>query len=302
MPHRRFDSGLTLVELMIALLLSAIVTVQVLAMMSNSTRDYFTQKRMLEGQISGRLIADMAMRDVRAAGFLVPAIVGISSIDGGPANPDALCTSDPAAISEPTVTLVLDRLVGAPLTVSLGSSSTVEVADADKDIDGNGVGDFVVGAGIVVSDGTRTHCARIQALAPGEIQFTPATPVGFNAATPQARAIPAVIYELTGAGLTRNSILISPSVEDFQVEFGVDTSGDGILDRLIGEFPIDDLNAVGSTPIQLVQVSVLTRTIDPDPNLNTPGRPGVANRAASGVPDAFRRRLITVSASPRNLL
>ncbi len=61
MPHRRFDSGLTLVELMIALLFSSVVTVQVLSMMSNSTRDYFTQKRMLEGQISGRPCSSRSM-------------------------------------------------------------------------------------------------------------------------------------------------------------------------------------------------------------------------------------------------
>ena len=130
----------------------------------------------------------------------------------------------------------------------------------------------------------------------------PSSPGGFVASVPNVRAVPAVIYEITAAGLTRNAILISSGVEDFQVEFGVDTTGDGILDRAdANEYPINDLNVSGSVNLEVVEISVLVRAATPDPDLNAPGRPAVANRNASGVADSIRRRLVTVSSSPRNL-
>ena len=51
-----------------------------------------------------------------------------------------------------------------------------------------------------------------------------------------------------------------------------------------------------------VQLSVLTRTIDEDPQITGSGRQGVANRNPSGAPDAYRRRLVTLAVAPRNLL
>ena len=303
MTHpRSHEAGFTLVELMTALTITVVVTVYVLGVMTTQERSYYAQKHALESQIDARLIADMVMRDVRAAGFLVPAIVGISSRDGGTANSDVLCTSDPAAISENTVTGATDRLNGAPLIVSLDTSDIVEVDDGEKDIDGDGNDDFVVGSGIIVSDGTTTHCARVVALGADEIQFAPATLGGFSAAVPLARAMPAVIYEITGGALRRNTLPLSTGVEDFQVEFGVDTTGNGILDKSdANEFPINDLNVSGSNGVELVQLSVLTRSAVADPELNTPGRPSAANRLASGISDSFRRRRITVGVSPRNL-
>ena len=299
--RRRNEAGLTLIELMTALFISALVTVQVLAMMSATKESYYAQKRVLETQIDARLIADMVMRDLRGSGFMVPAMAGISSRDGALVGPDALCTSD-SAVDETKLTEAVQPLNGAPLMVTLASTDTVQVADNEKDLDRDGDEDFVVGAGIIVSDGTRTHCARIVSLGSNSIKFTPATPAGFTAAVPNARAIPAVIYEITANGLMRNAILLSSNVEDFQVEFAVDTTGDGIIDPGAGEFPIHDLNATGTTAIRGVQLSVLSRTSLADPNINTPGRPAVANRTASGTADFFLRRLVTVTAAPRNLL
>jgi prepilin-type N-terminal cleavage/methylation domain-containing protein len=299
MHRRRRAAGFTLIELMIALVMVAVITIQVLAMMSAQEHTYYAQKRALETQLDARLIADMVMRDVRGAGFMLPRTVGISTRDGGNNGADVLCVSDPAAISETFLDGATDRLAGAPLAAALGSQAQVQVDDADKDIDGDGTDDFVAGSGIIISDGTQTWCARVDTLGLDQINFIPTISGGW-VPTAAARVVPAVIYELDAGELRRNALLVSDGVEDFQVEFGVDTSGDGIIGG--GEFPIHDLNASGSDSIQLVRVSVLTRTATADEELTTPGRPGVANRNASGAADSFRRRLVTVGASPRNLL
>ena len=298
------SGGFSLIEVMVALVILAVITVKVLGVMSSQEQTYYAQKRALESQTDARLIADLMLRDVRAAGFMVPQTLGISSRDGGTVAADALCTSEPLAISEDFLDGASERLAGAPFSADLGPGTSVQIADADKDIDGDGTDDFVLGGGIILSDGTRTHCARIETLGSGAIGYLPATPSGFTIPAANGRAVPAIVYELTGTGLTRNDLLVSRSIEDFQVEFGVDTSGNGVLAAgpfPSGEYPVHDLNDSGTDDIQLVRLSVLARSATEDAELQTPGRPAVANRSASGTPEAFRRRLVTVATSPRNL-
>ena len=133
-----------------------------------------------------------------------------------------------------------------------------------------------------------------------DITFTPSTPGGFVANTPAARALPAVIYEHTGSNLTRNNELISPQVEDFQVEFHVDADDNGVISG--GETTwIHGLTA-NTDRVREVRLSVLTRTAQADPLMNGNGRQGVANRNGAGARDQFRRRLVTVRVAPRNML
>ena len=130
------------------------------------------------------------------------------------------------------------------------------------------------------------------------IGFTPGTASGFPALT--TRAVPATIYQLTGSGLERNKQLLTSQVEDVQVEFGLDSNGDGVIAG--GEFPVHDISGANASRIRLVRLSVLTRTAREDPAITGPGRQKVANRNASGAPDAYRRRLAVLRAAPRNLL
>ena len=108
------------------------------------------------------------------------------------------------------------------------------------------------------------------------------------------------MYELTAGILTRNTLVLSSLLEDVQVEFGVDVDGDGQLGA--GEFPIHDLNASNPSAVLSVRLSVLTRTAAGEPGTMGPGRQAVANRAASGVGDTFKRRLVNLTVTPPNLL
>ena len=148
-----------------------------------------------------------------------------------------------------------------------------------------------MGGGIILAGGTASHCARITAVSTGSISFTPATPAGFNLVN--GRATPAVIYQLVGTDLKRNGLLLATGVEDVQVEFGVDTNGDGLLGG--GEFPLNSLAGADLTRIRRVRLSVLTKTLRADEALAGPGRQALANRTA-GTADKFRRRLGVVVA------
>ncbi len=298
---RRDQQGFTLLELMLALLILAVVTGQVMAMSAVQFRTYVTHERVLDAQEDSRLVTDAMLRDLRMAGFMVPAFAGTSSVDGGAVAADVLCVSDPGAIGEAALATANARFDRASLAATLGGSAgTVQLTTSEMDIDGDGAGDFGVGTGIIISNGAQSHCARITAIAGGSVQFVPATPGGFNVSPPTARAVPAHVYELVAGNLTRNTLALSSLVEDVQVEFGVDANGDGQLGA--GEFPIHDLNASDPSAILSVRLSVLARTSAGEPETLGPGRQAVANRAASGVADTFKRRLVSVTVTPPNML
>jgi hypothetical protein len=137
---------------------------------------------------------------------------------------------------------------------------------------------------------------------------------------PQLRAVPAHVYELNEATLElrRNGLLFASSIEDFQIEYWLDNAGtpNGTQDGDT-EFPVNDLRQPdppsGLIPanmeqIRRVRISVLARTEREEEQISTAhgmllgGRPQLANRSASNVPDRFRRRSFSASILPRNLV
>ena len=303
MKRQAHSSGFSLIELMVAMTVLSIVMVGVLNIFSNQKRGYITQKRMLDAQGDARLIGDMMFYDIRMAGFMVPQFTSLASSDGGTSGSDSLCTSDPTIIDDTILDLVNDRFDGAVFGSDIGANeSTIQIAGAERDIDGDGSVDFAIGRGIIISDGTKSHCARVTTITATNLGFTPNTPSAFAATAASGRAIPATIYELSGLQLTRNNLQLSLGVEDIQIEFGIDANDDGQIAG--GEFPIHDLDGYNPAQIRTVRLNVLTRTSSQDEALaaSGPGRQAVANRVAASSSDAFRRRLITVTAAPRNLL
>jgi hypothetical protein len=227
--------------------------------------------------------------------------MGISGIDGGPNSPDVLCLSDPSVISDAAITGANGPLSGATLGATLtAGATTVTLVASTKDFDGDGDpnDDFLVGNGIIVSDGTSHHCARIEGFTGGNPDIDPSPPAGFSIAAGAGRAVPAVIYELDANGLTRNSVVLSRQVENLQVEYAVDTDDDGSIGP--GEFPIHDISASDPTLIRGIQLSVLTRTLTEDPRNLSSRMPSAGNHAA-GATDNFLRRRFTTNGVPRNL-
>jgi prepilin-type N-terminal cleavage/methylation domain-containing protein len=294
------SDGFTIAELMVSLVIMVIVASQLTLILLTQNRVYAEQKRVLSAQEDARLVAEIIAADLRAAGFLVPHSVGISSRDGGTTGSDAICVSDPARIADSKVedaTRFFDRV---QVTDDLAtSSSEVEIDSFDIDQDGNN--DFFAGAGIIISDGTSSHCARIEAVDVGnhKIQFAPSTPAAdFSVASGSGRATPALIYEVSSSGLLRNGSLLSPRVENLQIQYAIDVDGNGMIED--DEFPIDDLEGNDASQIFGVQLSVITRSSQLDPQFSGLGMPKSANHLGAAA-DGYRRRVVTVNVAPRNL-
>jgi prepilin-type N-terminal cleavage/methylation domain-containing protein len=323
--RRTKELGFTLIELMIATAILGVVTSQVFMVMNTQKRVYISSERVLDVQEDSRTVLDLLTFDTRMAGFMVPEPTGVSSFDGGAANPDSLCISDSSYFDFPTggapsdaLDIAAEHFDASGIPVALQAASvTVTTLDIDSD---NGANDFGVGRGVIISDGVRSHCARILTNVGNQITFTPNIPFPGNYVQANVRVVPAIIYELNANGnpnanqLTRNGLMLSSAVEDLQVEYWVDNSALGNLNGVIDdatEFPIDDLNnppgpqAMDTSAIRRIRISVITVTDQNEGavsrlNLNQQ-RPASANRAA-GIPDAFKRRRFTTSILPRNLL
>ncbi len=291
--------GFTLIEIMVAVTIMAILTAQLLMVFSTQHVNTTRQERVTEVQQDARLVMEMMLVDARLAGFMVPSIAAVSSIDGGNNGSDVFCASDPRAINEGSLAAASSLFDRALLQVVLGpSQGSVTLVASTMDIDSNGTDDFTVGGGIIISDSTKTHCARIGSIAGNAISFTPNTPLGFSASTAQGRAVPALIYQVTADGLERNGVTLSTQVEDLQAEFGVDVNADG---EVVGaEFPIHDLDASDLSLVRTVRLTITTRTPSEDPLFTGSGFPAAANRLA-GAADGFRRRRVAAGAVLRNL-
>jgi hypothetical protein len=195
--------------------------------------------------------------------------------------------------------------------------------------------------GVIVArrDGSASFCARLTNFVtpvvggPSTLTLAAGDLPNFSAGALSLVAVPAIVYEWqkdpdplsTNPGLLlRNGVPISAQIEDLQVEFWVDTAVGNYPNGVIEgqEFPRHGLLAFPAPPaappsvelpkvnhtsrIRNVRISVVARGDLPDEVAGNQvvargRRPAVANRPA-GPPDAFTRRIYTVSLLPRNLL
>lgn len=304
MRNEQREQGFTLVEILIALAIFGVVIAQAFAVFGAQHLTYTGTERSIEVQQDVRLVTDAVLSDIRMAGYMVPKQAGISSLDGGVNGPDMLCISDPTKIADAEAASATVRFGGARVQASVsGGNLSVNLEDADMDIDGDGDSDFIVGEGVIIVDGTNSLCAvvtSITGVSNDVVNFAPGAPngVGFAVAAGSGRAVPAVVYRLVGSDLMRNNLRLSNQVEDLQVEFGIDGDSDGQIaaaeyrDGMQGNDPLDLLQ---------VRLSVIARADREDDELLTGGRPAAANRNA-GPNDGFRRRRVTATIIPRNLL
>ena len=322
--------GFTLIELLIATAVLSIVTAQVFMVLNTQKRVYISNERVLDVQEDSRTVLDLLTFDTRMAGFMVPKIAALSSVDGGANAADSFCISDVSYFDFPTGGAPSQSLDSAsePFNTagvtSFAGNNAVNAATLD--VDGvNGTNDFGgAGRGIILSDGVRSHCARITNIVGNQITYTPARPPGPGFVTANTRVVPAVIYEHNDMNavppalplsLTRNGLVLATGVEDLQIEYWVDNSPIGLLNGVVDdatEFPVDDLNnqpgaaTMDTSAIRRIRISVITRTDRTEGGVsqefNTQRRPANANRVRSDTADQFKRRRFRTSVLPRNLL
>ncbi len=317
MRKPRRSAGFTLMELMVAMAVMGIITAQLMLVFTTQRRATVVNDRVLDVQEGARVVVNLISYDARMAGMMVPRRAGISSVDGGASDPDRICISDSSYFFIPldgTESPAFDNRDSHFDQASVTEIQNAYVRVETTDIDGDGAAiDFVTDGGVIVSNGNRTHCARIEAIVGDRIDFVAGHEMagGLFPSTNEVRAVPAIVYELdpNTLTLTRNGVTLATSIEDLQIEYWVDAQvEDG---QIAGtEFPIHDLNAdpggwlINTELIRRVRLSVTSRTDAGDLQegviFNRFSRPATANRDG-GAPDEFRRRRFSASVAPRNM-
>ena len=149
-------------------------------------------------------------------------IAGIAARKRGDRGPLTHRLTPRSYFSPQTLADAIDHFTRAQATTLTTTTVTLTAGHLDVDGDANdpATGDFAVQGGLILSDGTRSHCARITSISIplNRITFTPSLPTSAASwVTAQIRAVPAVIYEIgssCGAGLTRNCQLLSNRGEE----------------------------------------------------------------------------------------
>jgi len=326
--------GFTLIELMITVGLLGLASMGMFSAFDSQKAVYNSNERLIETQEDARLVLDLIAFDARMAGFMVPPVAAISSFDGGAANPDRLCVSDSGYFDLPDQATPITSINSLGERFHKANSQQVQAATANTvtvqslDIDANTDGQLGEnhfgnpGDGIIVSDGAQTFCGAINVVDAGTRQITisPAhAPMPAFANTTSLRAVPAILYEVVPSpvpappgsfSLMRNGQLLSPSIEDLQVEYWADLSvpPDNDTDDL-NESQISNLNdpliGIDTSRIRRVRLSVISRSSQADTGgklrFSSGGRPALSNRLA-GAADNFGRRVFTSTLMPRNIL
>ena len=333
MSSEHSQQGFTILELLVTVAIMGLLGVAVASSVEGQKRFYNTNERTIEAQEDARLVLDLIKQDTRMAGFMIPPVAAIASADGGAGAPDRLCVSDPTYFDLPTaanpitdVSFQIERYQTSNGSQVQGVSN-VQVQLPSLDIDDVTViggqpatPDFTVGNGIIVSNGTRSHCAAVVSLfqnappTPSSVTFFPPPDSGvladFTSNLTAVRAVPAIIYQVNQVpgvngnppqfNLTRNGQQMSSTIEDLQVEYWAPTTPAGA--------PVHDLNdgATGINPatISRVRLTVVSRSTQQDVATSSKNQggylPPLANRVA-GPPDAFQRRIFTATVMPRNI-
>jgi prepilin-type N-terminal cleavage/methylation domain-containing protein len=103
--------------------------------------------------------------------------------------------------------------------------------------------------------------------------------------------IPCLVRDIGSGGQ-----VIAEYVEDMQLSFGLDTTGDGAVDTTINGA---DLSGTSTEDVRMVTLNLLGRS--PNPHQNFSGqRPAMEDHTA-GAADGFRRRQLSVTIKVRNL-
>lgn len=317
------NSGFTIIELMIASAILAIVMVFTMQIFTVNNRAYVKVDSVVDTQQSVRAISSIFERDLRHAGMMVPEGAAICGIDNTNA-PDLLYISDYTAINPENAIGIFDgaRVQGAVSQVNTGANTlsldtlVLEPGTPEPSYDTNGDGtndsDFNQnGGGVIITDlldpsrGSACGVVTNVDLSTDSITVDIKTaPLGSAAGATALIAVPALEYRIDAQKLYRNNLRLADGVEDLQVAFFLDTNGNNALD--VGElYGISGNNylaaASDASDLRAVRFNVVTRTRSEDERFTQGFFQATENRSAVAGQDGYRRRVHTAIVRMRNI-
>jgi prepilin-type N-terminal cleavage/methylation domain-containing protein len=289
------NAGFSLIELLIALVLSGIVVAAVYGIFISQNRSYVNQNRTAEMQQNARIAMTILLGEFRMGGFGF-SINGDYSLAGGtgyavtPTNsstgPDSVTIRYGTSANPATPATLTAAMANSNSGIVLAVSSTA----------GFSANDF-----IIISDGQNAACLQISGT-PGATTI-PYTMVSPNIFPTGGFGVGSRVYKLRQVTYrVSNTILQSQTdggawqdvvnnIEDLQLGYQGTATAAGTW--------LDNPSPVDRTTLTDVQVNIIARSNEIDPGY-TGQRPLVRDHSA-GTSDHFRRRVLTSSIRIRNL-
>jgi len=317
--------GFSLLEMVIAFSILAIVVTAVMQRFVVENRTYSVTDQVIEAQQNLRVVAWLFERDARMTGFMVPEAASLCAVDDD-LGPDSVWFSDADAIDpngQQRNALGADVQFGYSPGIG-GKSLVVDDVILDGvpfyDTDGDGVADadFEIGAGAILVDiddpARGAACGVVTRVSPGRVDVDFETAIA-PSPSPRLLLVPAHVYEVNLAGvdpvLRRNGRLLATDVEDLQLAFFFDLDGDGVIDdpdQATGELPGGEggapdylASAWDNRDLREVRINLVTRTRADDPTNDEGQFQATENRVAPVATDGFRRRVHSSTVRVRNV-
>jgi hypothetical protein len=309
------EDGVTLVELMIAVVIGMIIMGAIYGSFISQQRSYTAQDQVAEMNSTSKISLDMLVSDIRDTGFGVPeglsTIIRTSGCQGINGYIESI-TWDDSSTSEDRITLLGGfRRIGTVAAEFSSGDATLTLTATDLLKDG---GVFQPDRGYISISGV--SFAIVTSISGNTLTLSASTPVDktFPAGVP-VYLVENITYQVVGGqlqrtrrmdgsgsscGTTAETDVLSGNIEDFQIAYGYDSDDNGIIDpaaEFFNEPPAIDR-------LLKIRLNLLATTARPDPNFQGQGNPPavIENRTHAAVNDSLRRRFWQMEVAWRNRL
>ncbi len=320
-PDTKLQSGFTLVEIMVAMVLSLILGVAIVTVFVNNSHSFSQDDNVMRMQDDARYALQQIAFDLSMAGhyaeLLSPAAVTPDTnlaigMDCGPAGATnwAYQTTQPGT-GDSLSLVAIDNVTSAQVVAGHSCFLNDEVAPGTdvvsiKRVAGAEAAVFRDGAVYLRTNGT----VGLMYLQP--LTGTPTVPIALPRTEWEYR--PAIYYirqwanvlgdniptlcrkALGGAGPSMQTECIATGIEDLQIEYGIDTSGDGNPNVYMSAPTLAELQNVVSARIYL-----LARTTDVDVRYTNQKSFSIGNAPVYTPNDSFHRRVYSTTVSVQNI-
>ncbi|NCF24303.1 MAG: prepilin-type N-terminal cleavage/methylation domain-containing protein [Gammaproteobacteria bacterium] len=320
-PVIKSQNGFTLVEIMVAMVLSLILGVAIVTVFVNNSHSFSQDDNVMRMQDDARFALQQIAFDLSMAGhyaeLLSPAAVTPDTnlaigMDCGPAGVTnwAYQTTQPAT-GDSLSLIAIDNVTSAQV---VGGHSCFLADEVEPGTDVVSIKRVAGAEAAVFRDGAiylRTN-GTVGLLYRQPLTGTPAVPVAVPRTEWEYR--PAIYYirqyayslgddiptlcrkVLGGAGPSMLTECIATGIENLQIEYGIDTSGDGNPNTYMSAPTLAELQNVVSARINL-----LARTTDVDVRYTNQKTFSIGNAPDYTPNDSFHRRVYSTTVAIQNI-
>ena len=272
----RKNEGVTLIELLIAMAISAILIVAIYRTFIGQQKTYTVQEQVVDMQQNARVAINRMMREIRMAGF--GNVIDVLSLSGGVNGFTQVITPGSNSLGN-TITIVggfkqIRRDNGDPILIASASGNQITLNYATDEFDGNAHRFICIGG--IESNTVQSRSERILTLdEPLRYTHPPGTPI---------YKIHAIAYGLRDDGVRVLFRDLNPNTVSSQR----DTVAENIENVQFEYFDADGNPTAIPANIRMVKVTITARTSMSDPEFK-------------GGTGGFRRRTITSNIHVRNM-